>query len=95
MPSPGSLAEQALNDRHRKKGLPTMEEVATESGEKAADPANNDRTGKDRSRTDRPKASDGSHAAPAPVRRQQPKRNSRDKRRQRARDERERPQPTS
>jgi YidC/Oxa1 family membrane protein insertase len=73
MPSPGSLAEQALNNRRRKKGLPTMEEAETEQGAAGAVTST-------KGDLEGPTAP-APPAARTPPRRQQPKRNSRDKRR--------------
>ena len=96
MPSPGSLAEQALNDRRRKKGLPTTEDVGAEQDPSPTGSAADTSTTKGRNITQPPPPPTGGKAGAAtPPRRQQPKRNSRDKRRRQARDERERPQPTS
>jgi YidC/Oxa1 family membrane protein insertase len=94
MPSPGSLAEQALNDRRRKKGLPAMDEIAGGESTAGTDSSPKPSSSKKAAPQARPETPGGA-AAPPPARRQQPKRNSRDKRRRQARDERERPQPTS
>ena len=95
MPSPGSLAEQALNDRRRKKGLPTTEDLAPEQDPSATEPATDSSTKNRNIAKTPPTTTGGKTSAGTPPRRQQPKRNSRDKRRRQARDERERPQPTS
>ena len=98
MPSPGSLAEQALNERRRKKGLPTTEDMVTEQGSPSSGSLPESPSAK-KGRTTiaqtPPMPTGGKASAGTPPRRQQPKRNSRDKRRRQARDERERPQPTS